>query len=77
MNAWSWAWVALTVAAVLLEVVAIAREGDDDTLSEQVWNLQEWLLQHGKAGAFARVGLVIGFTGFVGWLVLHFFTGAV
>ena len=69
---WSWAWVSLLVAAVALEVYTIARRGEGDTLSEQVWRLRAWLKGGGFAGQVGWAVFVWALIGFFGWLVLHF-----
>lgn len=78
MTVWSWAWIALLVVPVAVEVWAIVRRGEGDTLSEQVWALRAWLKTKGYAGQVAWAAFVWALVGFFGWLVLHFtFPGAV
>ena len=71
MNPWPWLWGAWVVLGIALEIVAISQRASDDTLSEQVWNLQDWLKGRGKIGTGARVAFVVGLLGFLAWLGLH------
>lgn len=72
MNPWPYIWGAWVVLGIVLEIVAISQRATDDTLSEQVWNLQDWLKGRGRWGTGARVAFVIGLLGFLAWLGLHF-----
>lgn len=74
MTKYSWLWVVWALLFGVIEYKAIANKKEGDTLSEHVWKLigtdtpgrnwHHWLFR----GALG-VGL--------GWLIVHFFTGAI
>lgn len=57
-------WLVLLVAAVALEVAALANPAKGDTLSEHIW----WLYKLPGYGTFAAWMI----TAFILWAVLHF-----
>jgi len=73
-NLWPWVWLGLLATGLAVEGVAIALPGEDDTLSEQVWNLVDFLKGAGLAGKVGLAFFTMGVLGFFGWLGLHFFT---
>lgn len=76
---WFWpvVWAFWIVLGIALEVVALIRKAEGDTLSEQVWGMIDALKKGGRLGQLGLVGFTVGLIGFLGWLVLHFFTRAV
>jgi len=67
MNVWAWIWLGLGVLVGTVELVAIIRKGEGDTLSENIWKLQ----QCGGWGKFVRWMIAA----FLLWLVVHFASG--
>lgn len=71
---WVWAWLSWLALGLVLEGIALVLPSKDDTLTEQVWNLQDWLRAQGGFGQLGFVAFTIGLVGFLGWLILHFTT---
>lgn len=67
MNTWAWIWLCIGVLVVAVELIAIVRKGEGDTLSENVWKLQ----RRGSWGKFVRWMIAA----FLLWLIIHFASG--
>ena len=73
-NLWPLIWLAFFAVGLGIEIFAIASPAENDTLSEQVWNLVDFLKGAGLAGKVGLAFFTMGVLGFLGWLGLHFFT---
>lgn len=83
MNVFTWLWLAVGVAALTIEAVALVNSRSGDTLSEHVWAWLGVRTSKWEAAPFsltvtpkwtlrlARCVLIFGMV----WLALHFTTG--
>jgi len=74
---WAVKWAVWVLVGLFLEFWALRRKGHGDTLSSQVWAIQDRLQREGKKGKVARWVFAGGLLAFLGWLIPHWVLGIV